>query len=80
MQVMLLTDELALPLLTLNAAGLSLTYVVCIGSSTGPKAVSVMYSRGDTVWYRQRDGTDVPAKASCSLESSCISDAAHAAR
>ncbi len=73
MQVMLLTDELALPLLTLNAAGLSLTYVVCIGSSTGPKAVSVMYSRGDTVWYRQRDGTDVPAKASCSLKSSCIS-------
>ncbi|KAL0024892.1 hypothetical protein WJX77_000588 [Trebouxia sp. C0004] len=32
------------------------------GSSTSPKAVSVLYSRGDTVWYRQRDGTDVPAK------------------
>lgn len=76
----MLTDELALLLLTLTAAGLSLTYCVCIGSSTGLKAVSVVYSRGDAVWYRQRDGTDVPAKASCSLESSCISDAAHAAR
>ena len=76
----MLTDELALLLLTLNAAGLSLTYCVCIGSSTGLKAGSVVYSRGDAVWYRQRDGTDVPAKASCSLESSCISDAAQAAR
>ena len=65
MQVILLTDELVLLLLTLGAAGLFLTYVVCIGSSTGPKAVSVVYSRGDAVWYRQRDGTDVPAKASC---------------
>ncbi len=80
MQVMLLTDELALLLLTLGAAGLSLTCVVYTGSSTSPKAVSVLHSRGDTVWYRQRDGTDVPAKASCSLESSCISNAAHAAR
>ncbi|KAL0043906.1 hypothetical protein WJX82_004199 [Trebouxia sp. C0006] len=36
--------------------------VVNSGSSTGLKAVSVVYSRGDAVWYRQRDGTDVPAK------------------
>ncbi|KAL0038850.1 hypothetical protein WJX79_010660 [Trebouxia sp. C0005] len=36
--------------------------VVDAGSSTSPKAVSVLYRRGDTVWYRQRDGTDVPAK------------------
>ena len=80
MQVTLLTDELALLLLTWDAAGLPLTYVVYTGSSTSPKAVSIVYSRGDTVWYRQRDGTDVPAKASCSLESSRSSDAAQAAR
>lgn len=29
-----------------------------------PDAVDVMYKRGDLVWYRQRDGTDVPAKVS----------------
>lgn len=31
-----------------------------IGNSTS--AVDVMYNRGDAVWYRQRDGSEVPAK------------------
>ena len=29
-----------------------------------PNAVDVMYKRGDLVWYRQRDGANVPAKVS----------------
>lgn len=36
----------------------------CAGTGTGntTSAVDVMYNRGDAVWYRQRDGSEVPAK------------------
>ena len=51
----------------------TLTVCVCSGTSSNSNAVSVMYSRGDAVWYRQRDGTDVPAKAS----PACMSPAMH---
>lgn len=40
--------------------------ILCAGTSPGTgnsmNAVNVMYSRGDAVWYKQRDGSEVPAK------------------
>ena len=32
------------------------------GTGDSPATVDVVYKRGDAVWYRQRDGTEVPAK------------------
>ena len=48
-----------------------LTLYIATGNDINSKAVGVVYSRGDVVWYRQRDGIDVPAKVRIACSAEC---------
>lgn len=48
-------------------SGFALRACSYVGTGNSRDAVEVMYNRGDTVWYRQRDGSEVPAKVDKAL-------------